>query len=74
MSGCASLYFGKAKRSPKTGFVPKGNIDYAKQTVQSTCISGWYTGWVYVDLRPPPGYRGRTKFSSWSKASRYITC
>jgi DNA-binding beta-propeller fold protein YncE len=41
--------------------------------VQSSCINGWYTGWVHVDLKPPPGYYGLTSFSSWSKASRNVT-
>jgi YD repeat-containing protein len=57
-----------------TGYVPKGNTSYAQQTVQSSCITGWYTGWVHVDLKPPPGYYGLTTFSSWSKASRYVKC
>jgi hypothetical protein len=56
-----------------TGYVAKGDTVSATEHVTAPCISGWYTGWAYADLTPPPGYAGPTKMSGWS-VNRYVTC
>lgn len=66
--------FWEGEETSETGYVPKGSRAFAKQSVQATCITGWYTRWVYVDLVPPPTYKGQARFSGWSKASRYVKC
>jgi len=66
--------FWEGKEVSETGYVEVGTTAYWKESVQSSCISGWYTGWVYVDLVPPPGYEGEQVFEGWSKASRYVDC
>jgi YD repeat-containing protein len=68
-----ALFWGGDQVS-ETGYVPKGDTASARESVQSPCVPGWYTGWVSVDLVPPPTYEGETHFESWSKASRYVTC
>ena len=66
--------FWEGEQVSETGYVPKGDTMFAKQSVQSTCISGWYTAWYSVSFIAPPGYVGRTSARGWSKASRYVTC
>jgi len=66
--------FWEGKEVSETGYVEVGTTAYWKESVQTPCVSGWYTGWVYVDLVPPPGYEGDRVFKSWSKASRYVNC
>lgn len=66
--------FWEGKEVSETGYVEVGTTAYWKESVQTPCVSGWYTGWVYVDLEPPPGYKGDRVFKSWSKASRYVEC
>jgi YD repeat-containing protein len=58
----------------ETGQVPKGDTALATQSVQSSCITGWYAGWYHVAFVAPPGYVGKTSKGGWSKASRYVTC
>jgi hypothetical protein len=57
----------------ETGYVNKGDVAAADQNVDTACISGWYQGWAYMDLTPPPGYVGRKKLSEWS-IRRYVKC
>ena len=66
--------FWEGKEVSETGYVEVGATAYWKESVQSSCLSGWYTGWAYVELTPPPGYEGERVFKSWSKASRYVDC
>ncbi len=66
--------FWEGEEVSETGYVEVGTTAYWKESVQTPCISGWYTGWVYVDLEPPPGYKGERVFKSWSKASQYVKC
>jgi YD repeat-containing protein len=66
--------FWEGEEASDTGYVEVGTTAYWKESVQAACIPGWYTGWVYVDIVPPPGYVGDTVVEKWSKASRYINC
>jgi DNA-binding beta-propeller fold protein YncE len=63
----------EGKEISETGYIEKGDVATAKQNVTATCISGWFRGWAYADLTPPPGYEGSTKVSGWSKR-RYVKC
>jgi hypothetical protein len=49
------VLFWEGEEIAETGYMPKGNTAAAKQRVTAPCISGWYRGWAYADLRPPPG-------------------
>lgn len=66
--------FWEGEEISETGYMYKGDTASATQNVISTCVSGWYTGWVSVNFTAPQGYRGQPKFQSWSKAPRYVNC
>jgi hypothetical protein len=58
----------------ETGYMEKGDTALAKQTVQSTCIPGWYTGWYQIFFTLPAGYVGKSAAKGWSKASQCEDC